>query len=67
MMIDNDRGWWIPKRFESRRARQSGLKVGTRHPPLARVILGRAANGRTEWKDKQGRELKAIQEADAKS
>lgn len=27
------------------------------------VILGRASNGRTEWKDKQGRVLKAIQEA----
>jgi hypothetical protein len=33
----------------------------------ASVILGRAANGRTEWKDKQGRVLKAIQEAAAKS
>jgi len=29
----------------------------------ASVILGRAANGRTEWKDKQGRVLKAIQES----
>lgn len=28
----------------------------------ASVVLGRAANGRTEWKDKQGRVLKAIQE-----
>jgi hypothetical protein len=33
----------------------------------ASVILGRAANGRTEWKNKQGRILKAIQEAAAKS
>lgn len=33
----------------------------------ASVILGRAANGRTEWKDKQGRVLKAIQEAAARS
>lgn len=33
----------------------------------ASVILGRAANGRTEWKDKQGRVLKAIQEAATKS
>lgn len=32
----------------------------------ASVILGRAANGRTEWKDKQGRVLKSIQEAAAK-
>ncbi|MFA6061714.1 MAG: GIY-YIG nuclease family protein [Gallionella sp.] len=32
----------------------------------ASVILGRAANGRTEWKDKQGKALKAIQEEDAK-
>lgn len=32
----------------------------------ASVILGRAANGRTEWKDKHGRVLKAIQEAAAK-
>ncbi len=32
----------------------------------ASVILGRAANGRTEWKDKQGRVLKAIQEGAAK-
>ena len=32
----------------------------------ASVILGRASNGRTEWKDKQGRVLKAIQEAAAK-
>jgi hypothetical protein len=31
------------------------------------VILGRASNGRTEWKDKHGRVLKAIQEAAAKS
>lgn len=29
----------------------------------ASVILGRAANGRTEWKDKSGRVLKAIQES----
>ncbi len=37
-------------------------------PSLASsVILGRASNGRTEWKDKQGRVLKAIQEAEAKS
>ena len=36
-------------------------------PSLASsVILGRASNGRTEWKDKQGRVLKAIQEAAAK-
>lgn len=33
----------------------------------ASVVLGRAANGRTEWKDKHGRVLKAIQEAAAKS
>lgn len=33
----------------------------------ASVILGRAANGRTEWKDKHGRVLKAIQAAAAKS
>jgi len=33
----------------------------------ASVILGRASNGRTEWKDKQGRVLKAIQEAAARS
>lgn len=32
----------------------------------ASVILGRAANGRTEWKDKQGRVLKALQEAAVK-
>lgn len=36
-------------------------------PSLASsVILGRASNGRTEWKDKHGRILKAIQEAAAK-
>ena len=29
----------------------------------AGVVLGRSANGRTEWKDQQGRTLKAIQEA----
>ena len=29
----------------------------------ASVVLGRAANGRTEWADEQGRSLKAIQEA----
>ncbi|MFO0881582.1 MAG: GIY-YIG nuclease family protein [Gemmataceae bacterium] len=29
----------------------------------AGVILGRSANGRTEWQDDQGRTLKAIQEA----
>lgn len=29
----------------------------------ASVVLGRAANGRTEWSDKHGRTLKAIQEA----
>jgi hypothetical protein len=32
----------------------------------ASVILGRASNGRTEWKDKQDRELKAILEAASK-
>jgi predicted GIY-YIG superfamily endonuclease len=31
----------------------------------AGVLLGRAANGRTEWKDAQGRTLKAIQAAAA--
>lgn len=29
----------------------------------AGVLLGRSANGRTEWKDAQGRTLKALQEA----
>jgi hypothetical protein len=29
----------------------------------AGVLLGRAANGRTEWKDAQGRTLKELQEA----
>ena len=31
----------------------------------AQVVLGRSANGRTEWKDEQGRTLKAIQEAES--
>lgn len=31
----------------------------------AGVILGRSANGRTEWQDASGRTLKAIQEAEA--
>jgi hypothetical protein len=31
----------------------------------AGVLLGRSANGRTEWKDAQGRTLKEIQEADS--
>jgi hypothetical protein len=31
----------------------------------AQVILGRSANGRTEWKDSSGRTLKALQEAEA--
>jgi hypothetical protein len=31
----------------------------------AGVLLGRSANGRTEWKDAQGRTLKEIQEAEA--
>jgi len=31
----------------------------------AGVILGRAANGRIEWKDSAGKPLKAIQEAEA--
>lgn len=31
----------------------------------AAVALGRSANGRTEWKDKSGRTLKAIQESQA--
>jgi hypothetical protein len=29
----------------------------------AAVVLGRSANGRTDWKDKNGRTLKQIQEA----
>ncbi|HEX2254818.1 MAG TPA: GIY-YIG nuclease family protein [Thermoanaerobaculia bacterium] len=33
----------------------------------AGVVLGRAANGRTEWQDGNGRTLKAIQEAQVKS
>jgi hypothetical protein len=31
----------------------------------AAVVLGRSANGRVEWKDAQGRTLKALQEAEA--
>lgn len=31
----------------------------------AEVVLGRSANGRIEWKDAQGRTLKALQEAQA--
>lgn len=31
----------------------------------AAVVLGRSANGRIEWKDAQGRTLKALQEAEA--
>jgi hypothetical protein len=31
----------------------------------AGVVLGRAANGRVEWKDASGKTLKAIQEAEA--
>lgn len=31
----------------------------------AAVVLGRSANGRFEWKDVQGRTLKALQEAEA--
>ena len=35
-----------------------------RSPSMAAgVLLGRASNGRTEWKDKNGRSLKEIQEA----
>jgi hypothetical protein len=33
----------------------------------AAVVLGRSANGRIEWKDAQGRTLKALQEAEAGS
>jgi len=33
----------------------------------AGVVLGRSANGRVEWKAKDGRTLKAIQEAEAGS
>lgn len=33
----------------------------------AAVVLGRSANGRIEWKDAQGRTLKALQEAEADS
>jgi hypothetical protein len=33
----------------------------------AAVVLGRSANGRIEWKDAQGRTLKALQEAEASS
>ncbi len=32
----------------------------------AGVVLGRSANGRTEWQTKEGRSLKAVQEAEAK-
>lgn len=31
----------------------------------AMVVLGRSANGRTEWKDSNGKTLKALQEAEA--
>ena len=31
----------------------------------AQVVLGRSANGRTEWKDPTGKTLKALQEAEA--
>ncbi len=31
----------------------------------AGVLLGRSANGRTEWKDKKGHSLKEIQEQEA--
>lgn len=31
----------------------------------AAVVLGRSANGRTEWQDAQGRTLRALQEAEA--
>jgi hypothetical protein len=34
-------------------------------PSTAAVVLGRSANGRIEWKDAQGRTLKALQEAEA--
>jgi hypothetical protein len=30
----------------------------------AGVVLGRSSNGRTEWKDSQGRTLKTIQESE---
>ena len=33
----------------------------------AAVVLGRSANGRIEWKDAQGRTLKALQEAEAEA
>jgi hypothetical protein len=33
----------------------------------AGVVLGRSANGRTEWKTKEGKTLKAIQDAEASS
>lgn len=33
----------------------------------AALVLGRSANGRIEWKDAQGRTLKALQEAEASS
>ena len=32
--------------------------------PFGSVVLGRSANGRIEWKAKDGRTLKAIQEAE---
>ena len=31
----------------------------------AQIVLGRSANGRTEWKDSSGKTLKALQEAEA--
>jgi len=31
------------------------------------VVLGRSANGRTEWKTKEGKSLKALQDAEAKA
>lgn len=33
----------------------------------AAVVLGRSANGRVEWKDGQGRTLKALQEREAEA
>ena len=37
--------------------------VFVRHPPPSGALLGRPSNGRIDWKDKDGRSLKRLQEA----
>ena len=55
----------IRPRLESHYAQKDFWTRAIGFTTAAAVVLGRSANGRIEWKDGQGRTLKALQEAEA--